>query len=182
MLNGIDPVFIFNFSKLVPDVGAALGDIPIVSKLNLNVPLPPIPIYLSEKLTGIYIDSEDKNVDVETSTETLATGATPVINQKGINSTVRINMFANKNSIGMTLLSAMIDLIYDKVTSKEYSIYYFHGPITVFGGLLHSFSISQNSTNELYNITLELTRSTIKATTEKAKIPSVTPDPNAVIL
>lgn len=180
MLNGIDPVFIFNFSKLVPDLKTALGDIPLVSKLSSNIPLPPIPIYLSEKITGIYIDSEDKNVDVETSTETLPSGGVPIINQKGINSTVKINMIANKNSIGMTLLSAMIDLIYEKVTSKEYSIYYFHGPITVFGGLLHSFSTNQNASNDLYNITLELTRSTVKV--DPPKIPVVNPLTGAVPL
>jgi hypothetical protein len=162
MLNGIDPIFIFNFEKLTPDLQAAVADIPIVSKFASKIKLPPIPIYLSETVTGLYIDTEDKNINIETKPETLASGADPIVNQKGINSTVRINMKANKDSIGMTLLSAMADLIFNKVTSKEYSIYYFHGAITVFGGLLESFSISQNADNTLYEITVELSRSTVK--------------------
>lgn len=171
MLNGIDPIIIFNFSKLLPDLKDAVSGSPILSKVVDKIGLPPIPIYLSEKLTGIYIDSEDKSIEIETSTETTTDGKTPVANQRGILSTVRINMVANSDSLGMTLLSALADLIFQKVTSKEYSIYYFHGGVTVFGGLLHSFNITQGSTNTLYNITMELSRSTVKAEVKVEKGP-----------
>lgn len=159
MLNGIEPILIFQFSKLSPSAAESVSKIPIVSSIVNTIGLPPIPLYLSEKLTGLYIDAEDKNIDIETTTETLSTGGTPIINQKAINSTVKIQMVASKDSIGLTLLSAIADLILPKVTSKEYSITYLHGAVTVFGGLLHSFAISQNSTNDLYNVTLELTKS-----------------------
>ena len=42
------------------------------------------------------------------------------------------------------------------MTSKEYSITYLHGAVTVFNGLLHSFAVTQQANNELYNVTLEL--------------------------
>lgn len=163
MLNGIDPIILFNFFKvLTPDEVASISKIPIVSSVYDKIGLPPIPIYLSEKLTGLLIDSEDKSIDIETTVETLPNGTDPKVTQKGINSTVKINIVAVKESIGMTLLSALADLIFAKVTSREYSITYLHGAVTVFGGLLHSFSINQNAEDTKYNITIELSRSTVK--------------------
>jgi hypothetical protein len=168
MLNGIDPIFLFNFFKLTPELQAQINTIPLVAKVVSKIGLPPIPVYLSEKLTGIYIDSESKNIDIETSTETLTDGSDPKVNQKGIGSTVTINMIANKNSIGLMLISAMAEVILPKVTSKEYSITYLHGPITVFNGLLHQFSFSQNADSTLMNLSIQLSRSTGKPTIESA--------------
>jgi hypothetical protein len=65
-------------------------------------------------------------------------------------------MVPNADSIGISLFSALADLIFPKVTSKEYSITYLHGAVTVFAGLLHSFSITQKANTTCYNITLEL--------------------------
>lgn len=170
MLNGIDPILIFNFSKLTTKAKDTAVKYPITADIISKIDLPSIPIYLSEKLTGIYIDSEDKNIDVDTSIETLTISDNPILNQRGINNTVKINMLASKDSIGLTLLSAMSDLVFPKVTSREYSITYLHGAVTVFAGLLHSFSITQNATNDLYNITLELIRPGIQT---KSPIPEV---------
>jgi hypothetical protein len=172
MLNGIDPIIIFHFSKLSPETAASVASIPVISSIVNKIGLPPIPVYLSEKLTGLYIDSEDKNIDIETSSETLSNGEDPQINQKGINSTVTINIVASRDSIGLTLLSALADRIFQKVTSKEYSITYLHGAVTVFNGLLQSFAITQNSNNDLYNITLEIFRTTLETETA-ASIPVV---------
>jgi len=168
MLNGIAPIFLFNFKKLTPSQEASIAKIPIVSSIVNAIGLPPIPLYLDEKLTGIYIDSENKNIDIETAVDTSAAGKDATVNQKGINSTVTINMFATKTSLGLTLFSALADLIFAKVTSKEYSITYLNGAVTVFNGLLHSFSINQSSENDLYTVTVVLSRSnnkTIESTT-----------------
>lgn len=170
MLNGIDPIIIFQFSKLVTTDGDPL--IPVALASPIVVDYPPIPIYLSETLTGIYIDSEDKNVDLQTETETLTNGEAPDTNQKGIGSTVSINLVAKKNSIGLTLLSAMIDLLFEKVTSKEYAITYLHGATTVFRGLLQSYSVNQNASSELMTIKIDLTRGT-KQPTKPNQIVSV---------
>lgn len=159
MLGGIDPVIIFQFSKLADTgFGDFISKIPVISQIPTVIAQPPIPIYLSETLTGIYIDSEDKNVDIETETESLSDGSTPEVNQKAIGSVVSINLVAKKNSLGLTLLSAMIDLLYEKVTSKEYAITYLHGATTVFRGVLHSYSVNQNASNELLTIKIELSR------------------------
>lgn len=164
MLNGIAPILIFQFYKLGQENQASIASIPIVSQIYSRIGFAPIPLYLDERLTGIYIDTENKSIDVETSVETDAGGGTPIVNQKGLNSVVTINMLANRDSIGVTLLAAMADIIFEKVTSKEYAVSYLNGAVTVFNGLLHQFSIDQNSDDTLYRINLQLTRSTGKTT------------------
>ncbi len=157
MLNGIDPIIIFGFKKLPPSV-AANPSVPTAGSGGLPFDLPFIPIYLSEKLTGIYIDSEDKNLDVDTTVMATTDGSTPLLLQRPISSTVTINMKASRDSIGVALFSALSDLVFPKLTSKEYNITYLHGAVTVFQGLLHSFTITQNSNDDLYNITMGLVK------------------------
>lgn len=159
MLNGVDPVILFNFRKLVPGVLDVANKIPVVTGASAqSFPLPIVPIYLSERLTGIVIDSESKNIDIDTTPETTTTGSDPSVYQKGLNSTIKVEMRASRNSIGVALFAAMADMIFPRVTSTEYSITYLHGAVTVFNGLLHSFSISQNTENDLYNMTLEISK------------------------
>lgn len=155
MLNGLDPIIIFNFKKIPAGVEGN-EKIPLVASIVNAIPLPAIPIYLSERLTGVYIDSEDKNIDIHTETKTLSDGGAPEADQRGISSIVTINMIASKNSLGVALFSALADLVFPKVTSKEYSITYLHGAVTVFGGLLNSFSITQNANDDRFNIVLSL--------------------------
>ena len=173
MLNGIDPVIIFEFSKAIKEKGAS--GVPVAKSVLTKLPLPYIPIYLSEKLTGIYIDTEEKNIDITTDIENYilkddSTEETEHINQKPIANVIKITMLASKDSIGMTLLSALSDKILPLVTSKEYAITYVHGAIVVLSGLLHSFSISQNSNDELYHITMELIKPAILQITKAVDV------------
>jgi hypothetical protein len=162
MLNGIAPIFLFNFFKLTPQLQSSLNKIPIVSDVVNKIGLPPIPLYLDERLTGIYVNAENRNIDLDTEVETLKDGSEPVERQRALNSSVTIELEATQDSIGLTILSAMMDVILPKVTSREYSITYLHGAVTVFNGKLDSFSINQNADNTLYRITVVLTRSTQK--------------------
>lgn len=162
MLNGIAPILIFNFKKLPPSLLTSISEIPIVASIVSAIDLPLIPLYLDEKLTGIFIDTESKSLDIDTTTDTLTDGGSPETNQRGIQNVIKIEMKASRDNIGILLLSALSDLIFPRVTSKEYSITYLHGAVTVFGGLLHSFSISQNADDDLYNVTLELLKPTGK--------------------
>ena len=181
MLNGLSPVLIFNIFKRTETTQAILDSIPFLAKEDEKVPLQPIPIYLDEGLTGLYVDTETKSLDIITENETLVSGAPPQVKQKGLQSIVSVNLLASKNSIGITLLSAMADFVFEKVTSQEYSITYLHGPITIFNGLLHGFSIDQNSNDDLYRINIEFSRSR-NFTQEASKIPSVPSVPNPVAL
>lgn len=160
MLGGIDPIIIFQFSKLAPSLSETVSKIPVISQIATVIEQPPIPIYLSEELTGIFIDAESKNVDIETETQTLSDGSTPDVNQRGIATGISINLVAKKDSLGLALLVALIDQAFDKVTSKEYAITYVHGPITVFRGVLHNFSADQDASSELMRIKIELSRGT----------------------
>lgn len=161
MLGGIDPIIIFQFSKLAPstDIRETLNKIPVISQIPTIIDQPPIPVYLSETF-GLQIDSEDKNIDIETDIETLTNGQQPDTNQKGIASTVTINITAKKDSVGLILLASLLDLVFDRTTSKEYAITYMHGATTIFRGLLHTFSINQNATNDLALVKIELSRGT----------------------
>lgn len=181
MLGGIDPILIFQFSKLTPSELTSISKIPIVSTIVNKIGLPPIPIYLSESLTGLHVESEEKSIEVETRPETLSNGDDPSVNQKGLASIVRVNLICNKNSIGLTLLSAVADLIFPKVTSREYSLSYLHGATTVFGGLLHSYNVTAAADSELMMIRMEISKSTNK-TVEKKANPSVTPKADAATL
>lgn len=161
MLGGLDPIIIFQFKKLAPSLSETVAKIPVVSEVKSFIEMPPIPIYFSRELsglTGIYIDGESKNIEISTDTQGMTDGSTPQTEQSPISTVVSISMFAKKDSLSVALLSSLIDLVYDKTTSKEYAITYLNGPITIFGGLLHSFSVDQNSGNDLLIIKMELTK------------------------
>lgn len=140
MLGGLDPVIIIQLKKRVASTADANIMIPVVSQEPTLVNLPPIPIYLSEKLFNVAIGGASKSMDVETDTETLTNGNAPDVNQKGIQSSVEITIEGKQDSVALTLLSAMIDQVYDRVTSKEYSISLLYGATTIFNAVLHSFS------------------------------------------
>lgn len=158
MLGGVDPIIIFQFSKLAGSAVDLTSKIPVLSKVPTFIEQPPIPVYLSESLTGLMITTEDKSVDIETDVETKSDGSEPDTTQKGVGSSVDINLTAIKDSIGITLLSALVDLAFDKVTSNEYAITYFHGATTIFRGRLSGFVVNQNNNNTLLDVRITLTR------------------------
>lgn len=158
MLGGIAPILLFTFFKKIPEIKDLQASQPIVADNDNSIQLPPIPLYLDENLTGILIDTENKSIDAETIVDTTTDGSTPKTTQKAVNSTVQITMTAKKDSAAMIILSAMMDIIYEKLTSKEYQVTYLHGAVTVFGGLLHSFNITQDSNTEICTISLTLVR------------------------
>lgn len=176
MLGGLDPIVIFEFYKVIDltvynEVNGR--KIPVAAQKTLQfIPLPPIPIYLSEELTGLYIDKVDKNIDIGTDTETFLNGKEPDILQKGVSSSVKITLNCKKDSIAMMILSSVIDLIYDKVTSKEYAITFLYGATTIFRGVMHSFSVSQSAQNDLMEVNIELSRG-FKQPTPANVVPTV---------
>lgn len=164
MLGGIDPVILIQLSKRVdttfvgPQDPGIIARIPIISQIPTLIDGPLIPIYLSQELTGIQIDTEEINIDIDTDVETLTDGAEPDVNQKGIQAVVSINLIGKKTQPGLILLTALMNLIFNKLTSKEYAITYLSGPITVFRGVLQGYSLTQNADNELCNIKIELSK------------------------
>lgn len=168
MLNGIAPIFLIKFYKKIDD--AQFLQIPVFEKIIKRIGLPPIPIYLDEVFTGVLVMAESKNLDIETEVQTSSTsGEDPIVTQKGISNITTIELLANKNSIGVTLFTALSDFIFKGVTAQEYGISYLNGPITIFNGLLHSFSVDQDADSEKLRITIELTQG--GGTVEKSTTP-----------
>lgn len=172
MLGGIDPVIIIHLKKRVEPSGAFVSLIPVVSQTPTLVDLPPIPIYLSEKLFNIAIGGTSKSIDIETDTETLTNGAPPDVNQKGIQSSVEVSIEGRQDSVALTLLSAMIDQVYDRVSSKEYAISFMYGATTIFQAVLHSFSSETVDGTDKLLIKIKLSKGN-KNPTKDSPIPSV---------
>lgn len=144
MLGGLDPVIIFNFRKKFAFENLTNEQFMALSTEELEsqyIDQPPIPVYLSEQLFNIVIAGSSKTVDIETDTETQTNGLPPEVNQKGIQSSIEVSIEGKQSSVALTLLSSMIDVVFEKVTSKEYSISFIYGATTIFRGLLHSYSV-----------------------------------------
>jgi hypothetical protein len=177
MLNGIDPIIIFQLYKLVPQAQATLATIPLTSSAKNKDDVCDHSIYLSEKLTGIYIDTESKNIDIDTDQKSLNNGEPGPVNQNALGSITQVNLVAKRGSVGLSILLALTELILDKVASQEYEITYINGGITVFCGLVHGFSYEQGTNDDLYKIRLELARGR-----PKTKSVQVAEDPGALRL
>lgn len=172
MLGGLDPVIIFQFSALAPSLADKIAKIPVIADIPTLIDQPPIPIYLSETVFNIVIDGESKSVDIETSTETMSDGSSPDVTQKGIQSSVEINIEGKRDSVALTLLSALIDIAFEKVTSKEYSISYLHGATTVFRAVLHTYSVETVPGTDKLSVKIGLSRGQ-KNPTKSSGVPSV---------
>jgi hypothetical protein len=162
MLNGVAPLLIFTFPPLIGiDLSKILGGIPLVGDSIPNIGTP-IPIYLDEGLTGIYIESESHSIDIDTDitpkyvTNVAGVTTTSLINQTGLNNLVTINMLASRDSLLLTVLLSLTDMIFSRVTSGKYQIHYINKGTVVFGSLLHSFQTSQTSDDTLLKITMQL--------------------------
>jgi hypothetical protein len=171
MLNGISPILIFSFKELIPTLKElTTGKIPLVYSKESPIILPLIPLYLDEKLFGIYIENESRNIEIDTEPKTLP-NETIETDQRALLSSVTINMVAKRDSVGMIILMAMTDFVFPKLSSKNYSVTYLNGAMTMFNGLLHSFSIDQNTENDLYKISMQIS----SGKKEKTKIKSDAP-------
>ncbi len=159
MLGGIAPILIFTFPPVLGiDLSKVLGGIPLIGDSLSSVGIP-IPIYLDENLTGVYIESESKALDIDTDIVPVYRTNGQVsnfINQSGINNLVTINMLANKDSLILSVLLALNDIVFSKLVSGKYRISYLNGTTLIFGGLLHSFAVNSNSDDTLLKITMQI--------------------------
>lgn len=141
MLGGLDPVIIFQFKVLAPSLSATVAKIPLVSKVQSFIDMPPIPVYLSEKTFSILIGGTSKSIDIETETQGQTNSTTPPdVNQNPIQSSVEIEIVGKQDNVALTLLSSLIDQVYERATSKEYAISFLYGATTIFNAVLHSYS------------------------------------------
>ncbi len=172
MLNGLAPLIIYKFP--VAGSGTFGAKIPIIGKFFSQVGVP-IPIYLDEKLTGIYVDSESKAVELDVTTDQTPDGQT-LVSQKGVDSIVTINFVAKKDSIILAAFLAFNDLIFQQAISTAYSITYINGATLIFDGLLRSFTSSQGIDDDLIRITMTISKANMKPPTPKPAQAQVDPD------
>lgn len=183
MLNGLAPILIFYF-PIVPKSFTfnALSGIPVIGgqDVTLNLIGIPIPIYLDERVTGVYIESETKSLEIDTTVDARADGSDARFSQRGLDNSVTVNLLANKDSILLSALLALNDIIFNKVVSREYSVSYLNGTTLIFNGLLHSFNTSVGTNDDLIRISMQLMKTHTKPTpslafSETPKITGTTP-------
>lgn len=173
MLNGVAPIFIFTFPVVPPTIANALSSVPYVGNFLEDVGLP-IPIYLDEQFTNIAVDSETKNIDIDTEVKANTDpNKKPIVKQNAIDSTVTVNLVAVKDSLLLTILLAMSDLIFTRAASQAYTVTYLNGPITVFNGTLKSFTTSANADSTKLDVSIVLSKANYRAPTVQATLPSV---------
>lgn len=167
MLNGLAPLLIFNFPVLSGgETFNAISGIPLVGDfLAANIGVP-IPIYLDEKITGIFIESESKALDIDTESKQRFDGQPPEVKQRGITNLITINMLANKDSDYLAVLLALNDMVFSRVVARNYNVSYLNGATTVFNGLLHGFSAQASNDDTLMRLTLQISKANLKATIE----------------
>lgn len=122
---------------------------------------PFIPIYLSEKITGLYVDTERETLSISTDRivevdKQNKTRSGLKVLQKGETQTVEISLVGRRDSVGLNLLLPLLKTIYDKVLSdQDYRLAYFHQNVLIFDARLAGFNKSQSRTDNL--VTLEIT-------------------------
>lgn len=185
MLNGIAPIIVFHLPfDPAGDIYKSIQGIPnrTVSDIISQVGIP-IPIYLSEGLTGIYVDNESKAIDVDTDVKQSQDPDVPdKVIQKGTNSLVSINMLARKDSIILGVLLALSDLVFQRVSKGNYGISYFNGPTALFNGKLHGFSSTVGNDDNLFRVVLQIQKINTKSAPENqiaqvSKQTALTPSP-----
>lgn len=148
-----DPVLIIYFIPKAETVAAHKGT-------------PFIPIYLNEKITGLYVDTERRRLAISTDniiwvkkdkeTQKKEYGKLEV-QQKGETQQVDISLLGHRDSIGLNLLLPLLQTIYDKVVSvKDYRIAYFHKNVLIFNARLSSLDINQSRENTLVSVDIGL--------------------------
>jgi hypothetical protein len=181
MLGGVDPLLVVVLKH--KGVLSKLGNLPILNFVANAIGVP-IPIYLFERkpntaltaglLGGIYVDSESRSIDLETVVETTTnpdpadvTSRENQVTQTVIDSQVTVNLVATDESILLTTLIALMELILKKLVADEYEIHYINKSTTIFGGRLHRFSTSNVANTNLINIEMVLSTATKKNPTPK---------------
>ena len=153
-LNGIAPLLVIQLKNA--DSLNVVKKIPIAGDfLSKNVGLP-IPIYLDERLTGIYVKGESKAIDIETKLDAIDAKNAPIVSQKALSSITTVEMIASSKGVLLMTLIAFADLILTRVVSKQYNISYFNGPTIIANGVLHGFTTQLGENDDLVHINMAI--------------------------
>src|SRR5690606_9162672 len=87
-----------------------------------------------------------------------------------LDSQVSINMFARRDSVMLTVLLALGNSILKRVVAQDYGITYLNKSTTIFNGLLHRFSTSVGSNDDLIRIDMTLSNAKNEGTRPAAHV------------
>lgn len=165
MLNGVAPILIFNFPVVPPSVSSILGGIPVVGTSLVEGVGLPIPLYLDEDLTGLYIESETRGLDVTNDAQAKNSGDPASVDQKGLDNIVTINMVSSRGNTLLQILLALCDIAFTQLVSKRYGITYLSGSTVVFGGLLKGFNTNASADETRVHVTMEISKANVVVNT-----------------
>jgi hypothetical protein len=173
MLNGIAPILIFNFPvDIKGPTFNALAGIPFIGESLAGVGVP-IPLYLDEQLTGLFVDNESKSTDLEIEVTAKATNEPPDVKQQAIDSVVNINLFAKKDSLLLSVILALNDIVFTRAASMSYSVSYLNGSTVIFGGLIKSLTTNSGIDDDLIRMTLTISKANYRSPTQTQSIAEV---------
>jgi hypothetical protein len=181
MLDGINPLFIFNLKKKI--------------NISSNLKVPAfIPFYL-DPMFGLYVNSQSKQIQIASDVmtnyiqggdglSTVATTAKDVkkatIKQRSLTNVVNIELVSGNDKILFNLFLSVCDYIFAYMDEMEYGITYFNQNIFALNAKLANFSYSGNNVNDLITIqmglliaknsTKETNESTTNTVQEKYKV------------
>lgn len=168
MLGGDVPLIIFHF--YTPNALAFASKLPIVSAETVDTVGFPVPIYLSEGVTGIFVDTESKSLDVETSVQARADGKKPIVDQRIANSALNVRLFARSDSTLINVLRSISGMALALVAAKGCKVSYFNGPVVIIKGLLEGLVESTNKDNNEIEFDLKISDANQESTLAAAAV------------
>ena len=120
----------------------------------------PIPVYLDEQLTGVYVDTEKYGLSVSTDAVVnydpeKGNKGNLVLQQKGEGQQVVVNLLGRRDSLILNMLLPTLQSIYSKIVAKkDYRLAYFNQNTLIFNGRLASFEINQTRQNNLVSFSI----------------------------
>lgn len=182
MLNGVAPILIIDIGPNTPNpLFNSLTGIPILGSVLPTTGIP-IPLYLDEQLTGLYVDSETKAVDLEVDANAKIGGENPDVKQNTIDNTVTVNLFAKRDSLLLSVLNALNDQIFTQAARGNYKVSYLNGATVLFGGKIKSMTSSEGVDDDLVRISLVISKANLRPPTEPPQGVSVPPIPGAQLV
>lgn len=140
MFNGLSPLIVFYMPRgennLLPAV---------------------IPLYLDAKRTGVYLDSDSKELSISNDSVVDVKNNQLKLVQKGLTNSVDFILKARADSTGLNILLMMSDEIYAlTMKNKDYKIAYFNQNILLFNAKLGHFKIEPEGNTNLVRIAVAL--------------------------
>jgi len=164
-LGGLAPIIVFTFYKTFTNpfssAVSALGPVQPV-----KIPLVPIPVYLDEKITGMQLDDYDRTITIDV----MRDGVSAFERVSG--DVVHLKFHAKKDSIVLTVLTALIDRIMKtfeenvvpKSDERNYSLTIFYDNIFILDASLEEFSTRLKEGTDLREFSFTFSKRSEKKT------------------